>query len=164
MGKRGPKPLPTADKRLRGTLEKSRQAPDELELPPGCPNPPTSLIGDGRELWRDCAPVLAERGVLSNSDRASFEAMCRAFQSARDAEKELAKEGRVIPGERGNVINPWEKIAIQRWAEVVRFSAEFGLTPAARSRISAPDQKKKDPAEGFMFGGLKLVSGAKRGG
>ena len=46
--------------------------------------------------------------------------------------------GMLIKGRYGDsIVNPLVSIVRKHASDVVRFAAEFGLTPAARSRISA---------------------------
>lgn len=54
----------------------------------------------------------------------------------------------------GNAIqNPLVGIANKARADVVRFSAEFGMTPSARSRVTAtPDDNEKDNSAARYFG------------
>ena len=161
---RGRPRKPTALKELQGTMHEERRTPNELQLPPGCPAPPGHLAALGKRLWRDVAPVLADAGVLSTKQAGALEGMCGAYAAAVEADKKVKRLGRVIKTPNGTLqINPWESVSKQRWREFRSFAVEFGLTPAAQSRVSAPGQVKRDPTEDLMFGKrpLKAIAGGK---
>jgi P27 family predicted phage terminase small subunit len=127
----------------------------------GLPQPPTELSDDARTEWRRVAKRLQELGLLTGVDRAAFAAYCQAFGRWRQAERGLAAMAQndpltgalMIRTKEGNAIqNPLVGIANKAMADMVRYAAEFGMTPSARSRIvgGANEQQKDDPAAKYF--------------
>ena len=85
-------------------------------------------------------------GLLTKVDVPALAAYCHAFGQWRMAAESLAKmqandpimNGMIIKTKYGDAaMNPLVSIVRKHAGDVVRYAAEFGLTPAARSRISA---------------------------
>lgn len=85
-------------------------------------------------------------GIMTELDRGALAAYCQAYGRwvaaesvlARMAEKDAVTEGLVIRTKAGNVIqNPLVGTANKAMADMVRYAAEFGLTPSARTRVTA---------------------------
>jgi len=67
------------------------------------------------------------------------------------ADRALEKTGLLIKTTNGNVIqNPLVGISNHSWSQVLRFAKEFGLTPASRSRLEAPEQVEEDVFESYL--------------
>jgi P27 family predicted phage terminase small subunit len=101
---------------------------------------------------------LAARGLLSGIDRAALAAYCQSYGRWITAEIALAKMDALDPGTSGLLIrakngtaipNPLVGIANSAASMMVRFAAEFGMTPSARARVVsdiAGAQGKKEQA------------------
>jgi P27 family predicted phage terminase small subunit len=109
------------------------------------PDPPSFLSGYAVEEWRRVGPEAHALRLLSNLDRACFAAYCESYAMWRTAEEALAgmaandpvMRGLLVKSKRGAAIeNPLVYIARKAAAEMVRYAAEFGFTPASRSRIN----------------------------
>jgi P27 family predicted phage terminase small subunit len=74
---------------------------------------------------------------LTILDETSFAAYCSAYGLWRAADERLAQEDLMVPGERHKVANPLLKVAAQAARDLIRFGAEFGLTPSSRARVAA---------------------------
>jgi P27 family predicted phage terminase small subunit len=68
------------------------------------------------------------------------------------AEKDQLTGGLMIKTSNGNAIqNPLVGTANKAAADMMRYAAEFGMTPSARSRIAAaPPEDGGDPADRFF--------------
>ena len=167
MGKRGPPPKPSAQKKLEGTYRKDRAAVSEMQPTLGEPPVPRGLKGEALTEWRVVAPELARLGVLAIIDGGRLADYCRAHALAIRAAAKAEKEGEVIDTYRGPVRSPWQGVAQEARAQARLLAAEFGLTPSSRSRVSAGNAKPKpDDAEADLFGEapqLKAIPGGKRG-
>lgn len=163
MGDRGPRPLPTAAKVLKGTFRADRAAshewkPDPLTADEALALCPKGLPAIARRLWKHLAPQLAGAQLLSKADVPAFIALCSAYARAVQAEHEVAREGLTIVTLKGFVLqHPAVSIARTSWAEFRRFCQEFGLTPSARSRVgplpsAIPDTPDAPAASRFRFG------------
>ena len=160
---RGRKPKPSYLKLVTGNP--GRRPLNLAEAKPsmgGLPQPPAELSDDARNEWRRVARQLHKAGLLATLDRAALAAYCMAWARWRAAEKALAAMaeqdpltgGLLIKTSNGNAIqNPLVGIANKAAAAMVRFAAEFGMTPSARSRIEATpadDAGKPDPAAKYF--------------
>jgi P27 family predicted phage terminase small subunit len=156
----GPKPIPAQLKLLRGNPGR-RPVSDGLrpEQAQDVPEPPPFLIGYAADEWCSVATELHRLGVLTKVDTAPLAAYCYAYGTWRDAAEVLASmsadpaRGLIIRTQYGACVeNPLIAIARRAAQDMVRFANEFGLTPAARSRISSGVNGDQDT--GSKFDGL----------
>jgi P27 family predicted phage terminase small subunit len=160
---RGRKPLPSHLKLVKGTargdLKKAKK--DPIEFPPSAPMPPAHLCDEAKVEWGRVSSMLYALRLLSEADIAALTAYCQSwaiFKQATEALQRMAENDQVTKGllirtTNGNAIqNPLLGIANKAGADMVRYAAEFGMTPSARARINIGDtgQAKKDPAEQFF--------------
>lgn len=164
----GSKPTPTQLKILQGNPGRRRLNKNEPQPPAGMPEPPDTLCAIARQEWLEIAPGLAAMGVLTTVDKAVLAAYCQAY-----ADWYRAREGLnewldlVAADENGHISDVYcsptrdggfkrnALISVHNDAAVlmVRFAAELGLTPSARSRLSlqiADDSEAK--LKGLMYG------------
>jgi P27 family predicted phage terminase small subunit len=96
---------------------------------------PRSLKGEARSEWNRVVPELEEIGVLASVDRALLIRYCTAWADWVELEGLLQKSGKLIRGQKGNLVrNPiW---LLRRDAEetVTDLGRQLGLTPLARLR------------------------------
>jgi P27 family predicted phage terminase small subunit len=157
MGKRGPRPTPTAVLKLRGTHRPHRTR-NEPEPPPGTPPCPAWLDEQGKNTWGQLVPQLEAMGVLREVDANALGRYCVLWGRWRAAEDFLQKNGSVytLKDEAGKVRAvmqfPQVSIAHKLALALARLEAEFGMTPSSRSRIQAlpRDQDEDDPLREFM--------------
>ena len=160
MGRPGQPRKPTALHKLQGTYRADRALPNEVKPPPGCPKPPVTLDAEGMRAWAYLSPQLEPLGLLTKVDGYALAGLCRSVSVAVAADAILAKDGLMVPGRFDLMTeHPMVKVSKTAWAEVRAFCTEFGLSPAARTRIGAPTKGKSDDAENFFFGGLSVVNG-----
>lgn len=143
----GPRPTPTYLKLLRGNpgrrpINKNEPKP---EIPAKQPAPPAWLSAYALEEWKRVAPELWRINLLTKVDVAVFAMYCEAYARWRTAEEALAVMASRDPVMRGLIArskagtameNPLAYISRRAAQEMLRCAGEFGLTPAARSRIS----------------------------
>ena len=154
MATPGPPRKPTALKLIAGN-------PGKKSLPKGEPKPkieapsqPKHLCAEARAEWDRLAPVLVRLKLLSKLDRAAFAAYCQAWARHVEAEEQIAKASALAFTHNGYpIVNPWATISKQSVDQMCKFLSEFGLTPAARTRISAPepDDEESDDGKAFSF-------------
>lgn len=153
-GPRGPRPIPTALKLLRGNPGKYPTNTDEPRplMFPSVPEPPTFLSGYALEEWRRITPELHRMRLLSLVDINALAAYCLSYERWRTAE-ELAKVRGLVIEKRGKLdrVNPLIALAERSAAQMVRYASEFGLTPASRSRITSGIGEPRPPTK---FDGL----------
>jgi P27 family predicted phage terminase small subunit len=143
----GPPPTPTHLKLLRGNPGQRRIRPEPEPAPlPEPPLPPDFLQGYACDEWHRLAPELFALKLLTSWDVQPLAAYCTAYRRWREAEEVLAEmaksdaltSGLLIKRINGDAAqNPLVKIARHAAADMVRYAGEFGMSPAARARISA---------------------------
>ena len=151
---------PTGLHVIDGTARKDRMLPNEPKPEPVRPSCPTWLAKEAKREWRRIAAELESLGLLTRVDRAALAAYCQCYARWVEAEAELVPfsgDGRMqltTTTDKGNVIqHPAVGIANKAMAEMRAFLTEFGMTPAARTRINAkPREDKGAKTKDFLFG------------
>jgi P27 family predicted phage terminase small subunit len=146
--KAGQRPIPTHLKLLRGNPGKQRLPMNEPqpEQSIDVPDPPPFITGYAADEWWTVATELHRLGLLTKIDVAPLAAYCHSYGQWRMAAESLARmaandplmHGQIIKTKYGDAAtNPLVNIARKHAGDMVRFAAEFGLSPAARTRISS---------------------------
>jgi len=166
----GPAKKPTKLKELEGNPGKRELPGNEPQPSPAMPACPPFLKGAARKEWQRLAPQLNTLGLLTQADRAEFAAYCIFWGQLEEVERELAglhrahrelvklnrknknvrvtgSNGLVRITSNGNTImEPLLSVRKQATEQIRAFGAEFGLSPASRTRISGePAGQKKRP-------------------
>jgi P27 family predicted phage terminase small subunit len=145
---RGPKPKPTALRRLQGNPGKRAYNHDEPLAPRDMPTCPRHLSSDAKTEWKRIAAALHQMGVLTVVDRAALAAYCQAWGRWVEAERKLKETPLLLKTSSGHVQqSPYLSIANRQLELMGRFMAELGLTPASRSRVAALLPAGSDPVE-----------------
>ena len=172
----GPTKKPTKLKILEGNPGK-RQLPREPEPKPAMPSCPSHLKGVAAKEWKRITPELYVLGLLTQIDRAALAAYCAAYGRWVDAEREIARlrrsdrdisklqkkypgknllraTGLVRETSNGNfIMEPLISVSNKAVEQMHKFLVEFGMTPAARARISTEGKKDPDdPMEELLSG------------
>jgi len=109
------------------------------------PEPPGFITGYAADEWWRTAPELHRLGLLTRMDISALAAYCHAFGQWQMAAEALATMQANDPIMNGMIIktkfadaamNPLVSIARKHAGDVIRYSAEFGLTPVARTRLA----------------------------
>lgn len=105
------------------------------------PTRPDWLDGDALAEWDRVIGELAQHYHIAPLDAMTLAAYCRAYAMWRQADREVAEKGLTFESDNGNIrVNPAAKLCLSLFQELRRMAAEFGFTPAARSRINPPAQ------------------------
>lgn len=155
--------MPTHLKILQGNPGKRRLEPEpEPTVPDSIPEPPDYLMVKAKEEWHRVAEELYRLGCLTVVDLTVLAAYCTSFAHWRIAEDALARMRERDPAtaaimlktKNGNaMLNPLLIAANRAAADMVRYASEFGLSPAARSRIAAAHVEIGKPKfEGLLQG------------
>lgn len=147
-----PKPRkPTTLKLITGTAQPCRMNPNEPQFDVAIPKPPHHLSKEARKEWDRMAPVLFDMGLISECDRAAFAMYCQSWGRHVKAEYMIRIHGPVITTKDGlQKVSPWVRISHEASIAAQRLLIEFGLTPAARSRVVAKKKETKDPKSRFF--------------
>jgi len=152
VGRRGPKPLPANVHLLRGNASKKPLASllDEVVRPDvAVPKCPDALSPEAKAEWKRITKHLRVLGLISQIDMAMLTGYCAAWGDYVWAEKRIAALNVEDPtGERGRIwdtpsgykqISVLQQIKNRALDQLKSFAAEFGMSPAARSRVTASD-------------------------
>ncbi|HKO87893.1 MAG TPA: phage terminase small subunit P27 family [Burkholderiales bacterium] len=156
MAKPGPRPLPQNVHLLKGNPSKKSMASllDDVVRPdvaiPPCPK---ELSKDARAEWGRIAPHLAALGLISEIDRAALAAYCSAWGTFIWAERRIAAFNKEKQDKTGEAALIWDtpsgykqmsvtlQIRNRSMEQMKGFLAEFGMSPAARSRVTQSDPR-----------------------
>ena len=147
----GPPPVPTAIKRIRGNPGRYPLPQDEPKPPRGVPEAPEHLSELARKAWEGFAAVLDGMNVLTQADQGSLEALCECYAEAVELRRDVALNGRfqvVVKADGGTVerLRPAYTALAEADKRLRNWMHDFGLTPAARTRLKAAPKPPEDPA------------------
>ena len=155
---RGRKPTPTVLKALRGNpgkrqlkedlqqdlLENKKSSIPKINFPKWYPKEAAKFI-------ESLKPHLIEIGTIIELDRAGLLALGLTWHRLFLCEKILHEEGYTLEGHRGAVVkHPMTTVLRQAESQFLRWSVEFGLSPAARVRLPAKPKSINDPFSDFI--------------
>ena len=128
-----------------GTFRKDRDAhgPTVEMVAPGCP---VWLPKSAKKYWKEIAPQLENVGLIGIVDTAAFAAHCDSFGKFEEVTRKLKLiEDMLDETPKGyQVQSALFTIRNKLWDQVMRSSNDFGLTPAARSKVKQPEQQQLD--------------------
>jgi P27 family predicted phage terminase small subunit len=155
--------VPTRLKVLRGNPGKRAiHAEPEPQAVIDPPEPLRILRGDALDEWHRVTKELQRLNMLTVVDLHPLAAYCQAFgrwMTAEDtiirmADADPVTKGLMVKGSLGNPIqNPLVKIADRAAHDMVRYAAEFGFTPVARTRLtdeSGGGEKRQSKFAGLL--------------
>jgi P27 family predicted phage terminase small subunit len=165
MGKRGPKPTPTAVLKLRDSRRANLNR-NEPKPEPGVPDPPEILDEEGLSVWNQLIPQLKAMGVLTKIDGLALSRYCVIWSQWVKATQFIQQHGTTYPLKDGNgkvkCFAQFPQVAIMHKTTqaLSRLEAEFGLTPSARTRIDVtikPPIDPNDPKANYVFGACRVM-------
>ena len=110
------------------------------------PTAPAFLSPVAKAEWRRMGRLLLDAGLLTNLDTVALALYCSAHAHYVEAEAMLQEHGSTTHGQRGGIVqSPYVAIANQAMAQMQRLLGEFGMTPAARSRIPKEQPPERHP-------------------
>jgi len=117
------------------------------------PTPPSFLNDDAKVEWGRVVDTLFKAGLMTELDRAALAAYCQAYGRwaqaelalARMADKDVFNKALMVKTHNGTAIqNPLVGTANKAKADMMRYAIEFGMTPSARSKVSASPYEQED--------------------
>lgn len=151
-GRSGRRPLPTEVKKAQGTYQSCRapggKPANEMRFPVARLVPPEWLDFEGVEEWNRIVPHLDRVKVLTEPDLIALASYCASAALAINATRQYQRDGLMKTLAKGGASvrpHPLIKVAAEARAQCLRFAIEFGLTPAARSRVLADQQPPEVP-------------------
>ena len=157
MGKRGPKPQPTAIKLARGTLRERRK--DEPQPSADKIVMPSHLDKVAQAKWAELLPLLEAVRVMTDADVEALARYCDTYEWWLATRAILKKDGCTYPilNDGGEVKyiaqRPEVSIAHKLATQLRQLEQDFGLNPSARSSLSvAPEKPSTDEDAAILFG------------
>lgn len=150
MAMRGPKPKPTARRKLEGNPGGRPYNLDEPKLPAAAPSfddVPPVLAGDdvAASEWKRLAPLLRQARIVTEADRGALIAACQQWSVYQDSLQRAPAERRVLRSPNDYPIpNPYIPMASKALLHCERLWESLGLTPSARSRVVAASAAPED--------------------
>jgi P27 family predicted phage terminase small subunit len=123
-----------------------RKLPENERIPPTDEliEPPSHLDEYAIEEWERVAPGLEAKGILCFFDIQVLGAYCCSYSLWRKATEQIKETDLIDETSNGNAIqNCLIGIANKAAADMIKYAAEFGLTPSARARLGMDFSKKK---------------------
>lgn len=150
MGARGPLPLPSNVRQLRGNPGHRAPKPT-VKAAPVPPSAPTWLGREAKAEWRRIVVELEKLGILGRLDRAVLTAYCDVWEKWVGARAELEADGLLVDGYRGSrVKSPAWQVYRDAATQLAALAKEIGATPAVRLRMTLPDDPEADEGEGIL--------------
>lgn len=156
MGRRGPAARPTALRVLEGSSGRTlahRPLPKGEPLPPsGVPVCPAWLSAEAKAEWRVLVPKLQRTpGLLTTIDGIALGNLCLLVVQLKKAQAVLNTKGFTVATQSGYKQQRPEVAIVRASLYLLRqYLSEFGMTPAARARISLGDEGEEDDAAGIL--------------
>ena len=155
----GRKRKPTNLKVLHGNPGRRQLPKREPKPKAGIPKPPARIAGNPIALavWDEFAAELDAMQVLTLADRAALAVLVSAYCDWLEADDAIEEHGltqtRTTKGG-DSYAAPRPEVAIRSdaWKRYKSMLVEFGLTPSARTRISANPAQKASRLEEFLGG------------
>lgn len=153
MGQRGPKPMPANVHLLHGNASKKPLSAllDGVHPEVEIPKCPPHLQVEAKKEWRRISVELEKLGLVSKIDRAALAAYCAAWSEMVFCEKKIDAMNIADPnGEAGMVwdtpsgykqMSVWLQIRNRAYDRMMKFGAEFGMSPSSRTRVTPSDNQ-----------------------
>ena len=163
MARRGPQPIPLEKQKARGNPRKLPDLDERLARAPKFEKltgtaAPRELDAKGKAEWKQLAPLLERQNLLTVADLPALARLCyyRALWSVLSS---MVAEGDLLTATKaGMAKHPAAVLLLDVGKQVLTLEREFGLTPSARTSLSAPAPpqarpkgKGKTPAERLGF-------------
>jgi P27 family predicted phage terminase small subunit len=150
MGKRGPRKEPTIIKIAKGNPGKRPLNKSEPKPPSDDIAPPEWVTGVAREKWDNVVPKLKAMGVMTNADVDTIARYCTMHEQFVKYLDQCRRglDVLVIRDDAGKVkymqSTPAATMLSKLAASMLRIEQEFGLTPSARSGLSATQGQQQE--------------------
>ena len=141
---------PTVLKKIEGTYRKDRAPKTEVQptIALSLTTPP-ELNEWGVQLWKAISEEYLRIGLITNVDTGSLFTLCNEFGTYCEADDLIKGKGLEVEEDvysaKGElvgsktVVNPMLKVRNDAFKNYNSMCSKFGITPADRARLSAPD-------------------------
>jgi P27 family predicted phage terminase small subunit len=113
-----------------------------LQITPRCPE---YLDHRAKQEWKRLIPILKSMKVLTEADGLMLANLCQAVSMLAKAQQTLNEKGFLYKAPSGYVMqSPLLAVVNQCVDTITKLSREFGLSPAARSRMMAAPANQQE--------------------
>ena len=159
MGKRGPRPKPTALRVLEGNPGHRRMNRNEPKPQVSIPTCPSWLPATAKDEWRRVAKELHRLGLLSRIDRSILAGYCQVYADWHAAERVLQREGATFETPNGYVQQrPEVAMKNKALSLLAKFGSLFGLSPADRVGLEIKKESAEDELQKVLSAPWRLPS------
>lgn len=147
----GRKSIPDHIKLVKGTAKKHRMNADAPATNAGIPAPPEWLSERAIEIFYRLSAILSSMGVASPDDEAALAILASRMEEIELCTAFIEDNGRTYErrDESGALIMARARPEVGMRSEAMRHAqsllSEFGLTPSARSKVSAGKPGEDNP-------------------
>lgn len=123
----------------------------------GIPTPPGHLSDLARRHWFALCPLLKDMGILSRGDGAALEQLAECYAEVQELRADIRANGRVqsVTTKSGDVFER-QRPVVAMYQDADRrlksYLVEFGLTPAARSKVHASEVEDNQKQSSYFVG------------
>lgn len=155
MGKRGPRPTPTAIKLARGTVR--GKAKPEPQPPIDGVAMPSHLGKVAARRWDELLPLLQGVKVMTRADVEALARYCDTYEWWLATRAKLRKDGDTYPilNDGGEVKyiaqRPEVSIAHKLSQQLRQLEQDFGLNPSARTSLNVETTQQETSDDAQMF-------------
>lgn len=153
----GRRPKPTVLKLVEGNPGKRKINKTEPKPRREIPSCPAHLSDAGKVAWGRLSVLLDRMGVLTEADSAALERLCDCYSDILICRESLIADGwtyKTMTAQGDTLIkaNPAAGHLRAADAQFKSYLIEFGLTPAARSKVHATpeESEREDPLKEFF--------------
>ena len=142
----GPTPKLFAVKKAEGNPGKRKlnPGPDYQMKRPKCP---ANLIGEGRKLFHQLAPVLYDKSLLTVATIPAFIALCQMGGMMHEAKAVLDAGGFTVKTKHGMRTRPEVGILQKASTQFRMYLQEFGLTPTSIQKVPTAHRRLRSIEE-----------------
>lgn len=152
----GRRPTPSHLKLVRGNPGKRATNGSEPKPRREIPSPPAHLSDRAKVAWGAVSVLLDRMGILTEADGLALERLCEVYAEILEIRGSMPADGsrtyECKTKEGGTMIRAIPEVAMLADADR-RFKAwlvEFGLTPAARTKVQVKDGQESDPLADYF--------------
>jgi len=146
----GRRPKPAALRLLQGNPSRRKVGP-EVTAPAELPVAPDYVTGRALAEWEDLGSKLLANGLMTALDTNGLGCLCVAIAALKDAQDAIALTGATYVTSTGFVRpSPHTGMRDRAIKLVAQLSNEFGLTPAARTKVHHEQQPIDDAFERYL--------------
>ena len=93
---------------------------------------PRWLTASAKPFWRELAPDLQRRGILTPLDRPLLAVLCELLATHRAATRVIEEDGLTLPS---GELHPLAEVAAETSKQALAIAHDFGLTPLGRAEL-----------------------------